>query len=122
IAHAIKRYIRVRFEIKKGSDIENTIKDLCSTLIEELNPNREKLDNKIKSLVGISNLNEWKWPIDRPFAGFIQARSLSNIGSFINYSLVQIEKSLKIQVIKPNSITSTPSVSQLLWTIPIPNS
>ncbi|CAG8739097.1 23_t:CDS:1, partial [Funneliformis mosseae] len=45
----------------------------------KLNPNREKSDKKIKSLVRISNMNEWKWPIDRPFADFIQTRSLPNI-------------------------------------------
>ncbi|CAG8720272.1 11649_t:CDS:1, partial [Funneliformis mosseae] len=79
IAYAIKKYVRVGFEIKEGIDIENAIKYLCDTLIEELNPNCEKSDKKIKSLVGISNMNEWKWPIDRPFADFIQACSLPNI-------------------------------------------
>jgi hypothetical protein len=31
-------------------------------------------------------MNEWRWPIDGPFAGFIQARSLPNIGEFTNQS------------------------------------
>ncbi|RHZ78758.1 hypothetical protein Glove_156g31 [Diversispora epigaea] len=53
ITHFIKRYIRVGFEIKEGIDIENAIKDLYGISIGELNPNREKNDKKIKSLVRI---------------------------------------------------------------------
>jgi hypothetical protein len=94
---------------------------LCGTSIGELNPNREKSDKKIKSLVGISNMNEWKWPINGPFAGFIQARSLPNIGDFTNYSPTQIQKLSNTEIIKPNPIISTPSKPKSLWTIPIPN-
>uniref|UniRef100_U9TUU4 Integrase catalytic domain-containing protein n=1 Tax=Rhizophagus irregularis (strain DAOM 181602 / DAOM 197198 / MUCL 43194) TaxID=747089 RepID=U9TUU4_RHIID len=71
IMHAIKRYVRIGFEIREGSDIENSIKDLYSISVGEINPNREKTDKKIKSLVGISNMNKWKWPINGPFAGSI---------------------------------------------------
>ncbi|PKB94958.1 hypothetical protein RhiirA5_437686 [Rhizophagus irregularis] len=31
IMHAIKRYVRIGFEIREGSDIENSIKDLYSS-------------------------------------------------------------------------------------------
>ncbi|CAB5089727.1 unnamed protein product [Rhizophagus irregularis] len=71
IMHAIKRYVRIGFEIREGSDIENSIKDLYSISVGEINPNHEKTDKKIKSLVGISNMNKWKWPINGPFAGSI---------------------------------------------------
>ncbi|RHZ71753.1 hypothetical protein Glove_253g31 [Diversispora epigaea] len=121
IAHAIKRYVRVEFEIKEGIDIENAIKDLYGTSIGELNPNREKNDKKIKSLVGIFNMNEWKWPIDGPFAGSILARSLPNIGDFTNYSFTQIQKLSKSEIIKPSLTFTTPSVPKYLWTIPMPN-
>ncbi|PKC65816.1 hypothetical protein RhiirA1_460530 [Rhizophagus irregularis] len=50
IAHAIKRYVRIGFEIREGSDIENSIKDLYSISVGEINPNHEKTDKKIKSL------------------------------------------------------------------------
>ncbi|PKB99016.1 hypothetical protein RhiirA5_430399 [Rhizophagus irregularis] len=122
IMHAIKRYVRIGFEIREGSDIENSIKDLCSTSVGEINPNREKTDKKIKSLVGISNMNEWKWPINGPFAGSIQARTLPNIGSFTNYSPIQTRNSSKIEITKPNPMISTPSMPKSLWTIPVPNS
>jgi len=90
--------------------------------VGEINPNREKTDKKIKSLVGISNLNEWKWPINGPFAGFIQARTLPNIGSFTNYSPIQTRNSTKIEITKPNPMISTLSMPKSLWTIPVPNS
>ncbi len=58
IAHAIKRYVRIGFEIQEGSDIENLIKDLRGISIGELNPNRKNSSKKIKSLVRISNMND----------------------------------------------------------------
>jgi hypothetical protein len=67
-------------------------------------------------------MNEWKWPIDGPFAGFIQARTLPNIGSFTNYSPIQTRNSSKIEITKPNPMISTSSVPKSLWTIPVPNS
>ncbi|RHZ82683.1 hypothetical protein Glove_105g11 [Diversispora epigaea] len=82
IAHSIKRYIRIGFEIKEGNDIENVIKDLC---------------------------------------GYIQARTLPNIGNYINYSPAQIEKISKSEIIRPNPTMSTPTISQSTWTIPISN-
>ncbi|CAB5381169.1 unnamed protein product [Rhizophagus irregularis] len=67
-------------------------------------------------------MNEWKWPINGPFAGSIQARTLPNIGSFTNYSPIQTRNSSKIEITKPNPMISTPSVPKSLWTIPVPNS
>ncbi|RHZ65046.1 hypothetical protein Glove_319g72 [Diversispora epigaea] len=121
IVHAIKRYVRIGFEIKEGNDIEKAIKDLRGISIGELNPNREKLDKKIKSLVGISNLNKWKWSIEGPFAGYIQARPLPKIGNYINYSPAQIEKLSKSETIKPKPTLSTPINSQSTWIVPISN-
>ncbi|RHZ78941.1 hypothetical protein Glove_153g66 [Diversispora epigaea] len=115
IAHAIKRYVRIGFEIKEGNNIENAMKDLCGTSIGELNPYHEKLDKKIKSLIEISNLNEWKWPNEGSFAGYIQARPLPNIGNYINYSPAQIEKLSKSKIIKPNPTLSTPTNPQSTW-------
>ncbi|RHZ72722.1 hypothetical protein Glove_240g36 [Diversispora epigaea] len=99
--YPIKRYVRIGFEIKEGNYIEKAI--------------------KIKSLVGISNLNEWKWPIESPFAGYIQARPLPKIGNYINYSPAQIEKLPKSETIKPKPTLSTPTNSQSTWIVPISN-
>ncbi|RIA96610.1 hypothetical protein C1645_815129 [Glomus cerebriforme] len=112
IAHAIKRYIRLGFDVNKEKDIENAIKNLCGTSINQMDPNRNKNKGKIKIFVGISKLNEWQWPIDEQFAGYIQARFLPNIGNFINYSLTQIIQSSTTAIEKPNPQTSTPSIPQ----------
>ncbi|CAB5355896.1 unnamed protein product [Rhizophagus irregularis] len=84
-----------------------------------MDPNREKNKGKIKTFVGISKLNEWQWPINGPFAGYIQARSLPNIGNFINYSPIQIEQSSTTAIKKPTPQISTPSISQSSWSVPI---
>ncbi|CAB4416336.1 unnamed protein product [Rhizophagus irregularis] len=64
-------------------------------------------------------LNEWQWPINGPFAGYIQARSLPNIGDFINYSPIQIEQSSITAIEKPTPQISMPSISQSSWSVPI---
>ncbi|CAB5359658.1 unnamed protein product [Rhizophagus irregularis] len=51
-----------------------------------------------------------KWPINRPFAGSIQVRTLPNIGSFTNYFPIQIRNSSKIEITKLNPMISTPSM------------
>ena len=84
-----------------------------------MDPNHEKNKSKIKMFVGISKLNEWQWPINGPFAGYIRARSLPNIGNFINYSPTQIEQSFTTAIEKPNPQTSTPSLPQSSWSVPI---
>ena len=84
-----------------------------------MDPNREKNKGKIKTFVGISKLNEWQWPINGSFAGYIRARSLPNIGDFINYSPIQIEQSSTTTIEKPNPQISTPSIPQSSWTVPI---
>lgn len=89
------------------------------TSISQIDPNREKNKGKIKTFVGISKLNEWQWPINGPFAGYIRARSLPNIGDFINYSPIQIEQSSATTIEKPDPQISTPSIPQLSWSVPI---
>jgi len=84
-----------------------------------MDPSRNKDKGKIKTFVGISKLNEWQWPIDGPFAGYIQARSLPDIGNFVNYSPTQIIQSSTTTIEKPNPQTSTPSIPQSSWSIPI---
>ncbi|RHZ89316.1 hypothetical protein Glove_16g30 [Diversispora epigaea] len=66
IAHSIKRYVRIGFEIKEGNDIENAIKDLCDT-----NSKRKKIDtssNKILMQNNEGNINiEENFIIDTEF-------------------------------------------------------
>ncbi|CAG8769740.1 22834_t:CDS:1, partial [Rhizophagus irregularis] len=64
-------------------------------------------------------LNEWQWPINGLFAGYIQARSLLNIGDFINYSPIQIEQSSTITITKPTPQISMPLIPQSFWFVSI---
>ncbi|POG66560.1 hypothetical protein GLOIN_2v1780400 [Rhizophagus irregularis DAOM 181602=DAOM 197198] len=50
IAHAIKRYVRIGFEIREGSDIKNSIKDLCDNSYKHL-----RINTTNKNLVQINN-------------------------------------------------------------------
>ncbi|CAG8813755.1 2600_t:CDS:2, partial [Cetraspora pellucida] len=49
ISQAIKRYVKLGFSLNSGSDIENAIKDIA-----------EK--QKLGTIAGISNFQEWTWP------------------------------------------------------------
>jgi hypothetical protein len=42
ITHAIKRYVKLGYEIASGKDIEMAIKDLSGTHVANLQPNREQ--------------------------------------------------------------------------------
>ena len=42
ITHAIKRYVKLGYEIASGEDIEMAIKDLSGTYVANLQPNREQ--------------------------------------------------------------------------------
>ena len=37
----MKRYVKLEYDITKGEDIENSIKDLAGTHVANLQPNRE---------------------------------------------------------------------------------
>ena len=42
ISHAIKRHIRLGFDISQGSDIESAIEGICETSVAHLEPERIK--------------------------------------------------------------------------------
>ncbi|CAJ0752534.1 15444_t:CDS:1, partial [Entrophospora sp. SA101] len=71
IAHAIKRYIRIGFDLNSGADIENSSKGVRGTRIANLQPNRMEHVN-VKTLSGVSNWFNWRWPKDGDLAGYIQ--------------------------------------------------
>ncbi|PKB93009.1 hypothetical protein RhiirA5_442632 [Rhizophagus irregularis] len=90
IAHAIKHYIKLGFDVTEVEDIENAVKNLRGTSIGQMNPNC-----------------------------YIQARSLLNIGDFINYSPIQIEQSSTITITKPTPQISMPLIPQSFWFVSI---
>ncbi|CAG8842807.1 41432_t:CDS:1, partial [Gigaspora margarita] len=42
IAHAIKRYIRIGYELTNGSDIKTALQDLSRTSVARIEPNHNK--------------------------------------------------------------------------------
>lgn len=90
------------------------------TSVANLIPNRENNKRKINTIPGISNLFEWQWPTEGQYAGYVRARSLPNIGEWINFSPAQIQKFSKTEIIKPQPQISTPTKPNIPWTSSIP--
>ncbi|CAG8643211.1 31168_t:CDS:2 [Gigaspora margarita] len=58
ITHAIKRYIKLSYEIKVGEDIEEVIKDISEIHVAEITPNRQYVKDKPK-FGTISGITPW---------------------------------------------------------------
>ncbi|UZO23756.1 uncharacterized protein OCT59_016087 [Rhizophagus irregularis] len=71
IAQAIKRYIKLGFEVENGEDIENAIRDIAGTHVANLNPDRNTDKEKLGTITGISNFQEWTWPQEDEKNGYI---------------------------------------------------
>nr|CAG8543737.1 9423_t:CDS:2 [Entrophospora candida] len=94
IAYSIKRYARLGCNVTEGSDIEKAI-NLKGTSVANL-------------------------PTEGQYAGYIRARSLPNTGEWKKFSPVQIQKFLKVEVIKLHPQISIPTKSNIPWTSSIP--
>ncbi|RHZ62731.1 hypothetical protein Glove_335g14 [Diversispora epigaea] len=109
ISQAIKRYIKLGYDINSGDDIESAIKNMADKA-------------KLGTITGISNYQEWTWPTDEENSRYIFARALPGIGEWKIWSTEKIEKIIKKRKIeKPNPIYSQPSKLNKLWTMPIVN-
>ena len=71
---------------------------------------------------GNSNWFEWQWPISGELEGCILARPIPNLGSWIIFTPIQLEKLQKREIKKPNPSISTPTIPHSNWEIPYPNS
>ncbi|PKB93609.1 hypothetical protein RhiirA5_440829 [Rhizophagus irregularis] len=80
ISHAIKRYVRIGYDIKGGQDIVEAGKNLAGTYFANIKPNRnennensgqmnnntrEKKKPKVKTISGISKYFYWEWPTEQ---------------------------------------------------------
>jgi hypothetical protein len=81
----------------------------------------EKGKKKMNTLSGNSNFFEWTWPIEGEFAGYIQARSLPNIGKWNNFSPAKLQQLQKKDLPKPQPAVSAHSTPQSCWNIPLPH-
>uniref|UniRef100_U9TB68 Uncharacterized protein n=1 Tax=Rhizophagus irregularis (strain DAOM 181602 / DAOM 197198 / MUCL 43194) TaxID=747089 RepID=U9TB68_RHIID len=87
ITHAIKRYVKLGYDITSGENIEDAIKDLAGTHVAHIQPNRSQ-DRKstLGTIQGITNWAEWVWPNDTDEAGYIYGRALPGFGLWNKFS------------------------------------
>ncbi|RHZ77300.1 hypothetical protein Glove_182g24 [Diversispora epigaea] len=60
-------------------------------------------------------------PIEAPLVGYIQAKSLPHIGSWIQFSLAIISNSCDNSIEQPQPMVSTPTQEFSKWTMPMPH-
>jgi hypothetical protein len=70
---------------------------------------------------GISNWNEWAWPVEDEHAGYIKARAIPNLGNWILFSPTQIQNFAKGEISQPLPQLSEPTKPKSPWKIPIPH-
>lgn len=75
---------------------------------------------KLGTITGISNFQEWTWPQNEEKIGYIYARPLPGIGIWKEYSPDKIEKIVKKRKFeKPNPSYTQHTEPNKLWTTPI---
>ncbi|GES93351.1 hypothetical protein GLOIN_2v1790148 [Rhizophagus clarus] len=122
IAHSINRHVKLGFDISSGKDIENAISGICRTSVSHLEPDRKKESGKGRNkLPGIFNWFEWSWPIVGEYSGYIQARDIANLGTWMSFSPKDLEKLQSKTIEKPNPSVSTPTISENSWMVLLPN-
>ncbi|RHZ85699.1 hypothetical protein Glove_62g33 [Diversispora epigaea] len=140
IFHAIKRYIRIGYDIATGEDIVTAGKNLAETHFANLQPNRDQSEEEqnnntgelfenlkknttkkatIKTIKGISNLFYWEWPINNDKEGYICARTLPNIGKFTNFSPSHIANLCNGNIARPQPTISTHTTPNTKWKMSI---
>lgn len=76
-------------------------------------------NKKLGTIAGVTNWNEWMWPDEEAEKGYIFARPLPGIGSWIKFSPQKIGNILKnYSIEKPNPKISQHTYSHKPWTMP----
>ncbi|CAB4435478.1 unnamed protein product [Rhizophagus irregularis] len=117
IAHSIKRYVRVWYNLDNGEKIEDAIKNLGGTSVAHLEPKRNHVP--VKTISGITKLSYFEWPNEGSFIGYIQAQTLPQIGEWLRYSPTDVSKLIKEPLHKPTPDISTHTKPVLPWSFPI---
>ncbi|CAB5350103.1 unnamed protein product [Rhizophagus irregularis] len=94
ITHAIKRYVKLGYDITSGENIEDAIKDLAGTHVAHIQPNRSQ-DRKstLGTIQGITNWSEWGWPNETDDLGYIYGRALPGIKKKDDTEIVENDES-----------------------------
>jgi len=108
------------FEVEKGEDIQEALKNLKGTSTAHLILNRQQQkERKVRTLPGISNWSEWRWPVEGKYAGYILARALPEFGSWHSFSPAQILKLTQEEHEMPAPDVRNQILNQSEWTVPI---
>ncbi|CAB4401384.1 unnamed protein product [Rhizophagus irregularis] len=87
ITHAIKRYVKLEYDITSGENIEDAIKDLVGTHVAHIQPNcSQDRKSTLGTIQGITNWSEWVWPNKTDDLGYIYGRALPGFGSWNKFS------------------------------------
>ncbi|CAB4408849.1 unnamed protein product [Rhizophagus irregularis] len=124
ISQSIKRRVKLGFEIRNGENIQEAIEDIAGIRVAHLEPDRdnENKGNKVKTIPGISNYFEWRWPEEEGLDGCIQARALPHIGEWKTFTPNQISNLTKDGMHMPQPQISLHTTSKSSWKIPMPHS
>ena len=100
-----------------GEKIEDAIKNLGGTSVAHLEPKRNHVP--VKTISGITKLSYFEWPIEGPFAGYIQAQTLPYIGEWARYSPADISKLIEEPLHKPTPDVSVHTKPNSIWNFPM---
>jgi len=93
ISYAIKRYVRLGFDLTTGEDIEKALDGLSDTSTAYLKLNRnQRNQSNVKTISGISNWFEWSWPVEGSLAGYVCACDLPGLGETKIFSMSKFIK------------------------------
>lgn len=100
-----------------GKKIEEAIENLRGTSVAHIEPKRDHIP--VKTIPGITKLFYFEWPIEGPFAGYIQAQTLPYIGAWTYYSPADISKLIEEPIHKPTPDVSSHTTATSKWNFPI---
>jgi len=86
---------------------------LCGTSVARLDPKRNHVP--VKTISGITKLFYFEWPIEGPFAGYIQAQILPHVGAWSRYSPADVSKLVEESLHKPTPDISTHTKPNSAW-------
>jgi len=127
IAHAIKRYVRIGFDIAEGNDIIKAGQNLAGTSFANIEPDRGQMGEEnagkkapVKTIPGISKYYYWEWPTEGPLAGYICARPLPHVGSWENYSPAAVANLCNTEIVRPKPSFSEHTENLIDWEMQMP--
>lgn len=86
---------------------------MSGTSVAHLDPKRNHIP--VKTIPGITKLFYFEWPIEGPFAEYIQAQILPHVGTWSRYSPADVSKLVEEPLHKPAPDISTHTKPNSAW-------